>query len=288
MSVLFNALDKLDEKKDPSTMPWKNMVGSGQFLVDLPSEMWNDFYDLREYIRIANMRGMMRLLSITSSVSGEGSSTVAAYLAMLMAGANKKAKETATRLAKSAKNEPAAKEAAADKLFEEDFRAFVHEAVNDKKKNGESAPAQPAENVLLIDGNLHKPTVHEIMGLPLELGLCDILEQSVDWHRCVKAVKGAHLGVITAGKGKLNPAELFGTDSFRFFIKAVKDEYSYVLIDTPAVLNYVDSMSIAAVVDGVVLVVRAGQTRWEVAQDAKRKLITAHANLLGVALNRRK
>ncbi len=287
MSVLFNALDKLDEKKAPSAMPWKSMSGSGPLAVDLPSEMWNDFYDLREYIRIANMRGMMRLLSITSSVSGEGSSTVAAYLALLMAGANKKAKETVARIVKAQKNEATAKDAAAEKLFEEDFRAFVHESVNDKKKNGESAAA-PSENVLLIDGNLHKPGIHEILGLPLEQGLNDILEQNIDWHRCVKTIKGAQLSVITAGKSKLNPAELFGADYFRYFIKAVKEEYSYVLIDAPAVLNYVESMSIAAVVDGVVLVVRAGQTRWEIAQDAKRKLITAHANLLGVALNRRK
>ncbi|OPZ68421.1 MAG: Tyrosine-protein kinase YwqD [bacterium ADurb.Bin478] len=61
-----------------------------------------------------------------------------------------------------------------------------------------------------------------------------------------------------------------------------------MLIDTPAVLNYVDSLSVTAVVDGVILVVRAGQTRWEMAQNAKRKLLTAHATLLGVALNRRK
>ena len=61
MSVLFNTLEKLDEKEG-RTPPWNKAVepsSSGLFALDLPKEMLNDFYDLREYIRIANMRGLM-------------------------------------------------------------------------------------------------------------------------------------------------------------------------------------------------------------------------------------
>jgi capsular exopolysaccharide synthesis family protein len=286
MSVLFNALDKLDEKEGVSSMPWsKAMAGSrGQIAVDLPQEMLNEFYDLREYIRIANMRGLMRVLSITSSVSGEGSSTVATYLALLMAGVNKRANESMDK-----SSTPVSAEAGAEgKMFEEEFQAFVQDSDDEKKEKKASDAALKQGGILLIDANLHKPGLHEIMGLSLEDGLADVLEKQTDWHPYLKTVKDVNLSVITAGKSKQNPSELLGTDFFRHFIKAVKEEYSYVLVDSPAVLNYVDSLSIAAIADGVILVVQAGQTRWEMAQNAKRKLLTAHANLLGVALNRRK
>jgi len=127
MSVLFSALDKLDEKQGPSTRPWSRPTagGSSGFFADLPAEVLNDFYDLREYIRIANLRGMTRVISITSSVSGEGASTVATYLALLMAGAHEKAKAREEQPAPDATEQPAPEATAEEKLFEYEFRAFV-------------------------------------------------------------------------------------------------------------------------------------------------------------------
>ncbi|HPN35752.1 MAG TPA: CpsD/CapB family tyrosine-protein kinase [bacterium] len=298
MSVLLNALDELDQMQDSVTLPWERTgprdVGQGG--VDLPDEMIQDFYDLREYIRIANMRGVMRVLAITSSVTGEGASTISTYLAMLMAGAHKKAQETEGKADEpTAQPAPTAfgEEEAAEKepagepaFFNDDFRAFVQETAEEAQVQ-EPMLIQTG-GILLIDAHLHKPSLHQILQLPLEGGLSDILEQQVDWRRQVKPLPGAALDVITAGKSRQNPAELLGTEDFRRFIQEVREQYRYVLIDTPAVLNYVDSLSVTAVVDGVILVVRAGQTRWEMAQNAKRKLLTAHATLLGVALNRRK
>jgi len=299
MSVLLNALDELDQMQDSVALPWEKAIprGAGQGSVDLPEEMIQDFYDLREYIRIANMRGVMRVLAITSSVTGEGASTISTYLAMLMAGAHKKALEKDDKAeepaaepspAASAEEEAAVEEPAAEPaLFKDDFRAFVQETAEEEQAQAQEPAHIRTGGILLIDAHLHKPSLHQILQLPLEGGLSDILEEQADWRRQVKPMPGAELDVITAGKGRQNPAELLGTDAFRHFIQEVREQYRYVLIDTPAVLNYVDSLSVTAVVDGVILVVRAGQTRWEMAQNAKRKLLTAHATLLGVALNRR-
>jgi len=291
MSVLFNALDQLEEKQGVSALPWGKAAtyANGRFTADLPQETLNDFYDLREYIRIANLRGMMHVLSVTSSVSGEGTSTIAAYLALLMAGVHKKAKVAEKpQVAKMEKSEVTSDGTASEGVFQDEFRAFVREGDEGKKAKPTAAPVVKPGGVLLVDANLYHPTLHQIMQLPQEGGLTDVLERQADWHRFVKTIHDADMNIITAGKSKSHPVGLFGTEAFRQFIKAVKEEYSYVLIDTPAVLNYVDSLSVAAVVDGVILVVRAGQTRWELAQSAKRKLLTAHATLLGVALNRRK
>jgi capsular exopolysaccharide synthesis family protein len=290
MSTLFTALDRIDEKEGISTSPWQPEVESGRsghLSTDLPREILNDFYDLREYIRIANMRGLMRVLSITSPVSGEGTSTVSSYLSLLLAGSPQKAKKAEPPTGRT--TEAAVEGEEGEKIFAKDFRAFIQDMAEE-----EPIPAEEAEpvvetkqaKVLLLDANLHRPTLHERIGLALDGGLADILEGRGEWASYLKPVQDTNLVVITAGRSEQNPSELLSSEAFRNFIKAVKEEFAYVIIDTPAVMNYVDSLSVASVVDGVVLVVRAGQTRWDVAQNAKRKLLMAHANLIGVALNR--
>ncbi len=288
MSALFTALDRLDEKEGLSTPPWHPDIESaraGHLSADLPKEMMNDFYDLREYIRIANQRGTMKVLSITSPVTGEGSSTVSAYLALLLAGAPQKAKPEPPT---GRSVEPTAEAAPEEKMFADEFRAFIQDMAEEEPIPVEAEPAAEIREprVLLLDANLHKPSLHERIGVTLEGGLADILEGRGEWSSYLKEVQDTNLVVITAGRTHDHPAELLSTEAFRTFVKAVKDEFAYVVIDTPAVMNYVDCLSIASVVDGVVLVVRAGQTRWDVAQNAKRKLLLAHANLIGVALNR--
>ena len=81
-------LNQVEVKEKVQTTPWaqKETAQNGLFVFDLPNEILNDFYDLKEYIRIANKQGDMRVLSIASASFGEGSSTIATYLAFLMSG----------------------------------------------------------------------------------------------------------------------------------------------------------------------------------------------------------
>jgi len=291
MSVIFEALEKLDEKEGKSSPPWSAAKGSakgGIFSFDLPKEILSDFYDLREYIRIASMRGQMRVLSITSSVSGEGSSTIATFLAFLMAhGLEKKIEKAVMQSAK----EPAPSaqviekdKKEAEKIFQEEFSSFM-QPESEKPAEG----ARVAESgILLVDANLRQPSLHKYFGLNVEDGLAEIVEGRLDWRKLAKNVRQSDLKIITAGRIRGNPADVISSDVLRSLMKQWRQEFRYIIIDSPAVLNFVDSLTLAAMADGVILVVRAGTTRWEIAQSAKRKLVMAHANLLGVALNRHK
>ncbi|MBN2357395.1 CpsD/CapB family tyrosine-protein kinase [candidate division KSB1 bacterium] len=291
MSVIYNHLEKLDEKEGKSSAPWRTAAGAskgGALSFDLPQEILSDFYDLREYIRIAGMRGQMRVLSITSSVSGEGSSTIATFLAFLMAkGLEKKFEKTVMQTSKEATADAKTGEKdkkEAEKMFQEEFASYL------QKEEGKGEPgAKAAESgILLIDGNLHQPSLHKYFGLNVEDGLAEIVEGHADWHRLAKNVRQSDLKIITAGRVRGNPADVIASDTLRLLLKQWRQEFRYVIIDSPAVLNFVDALTLAAMADGVILVVRAGATRWEIAQSAKRKLVMAHANLLGVALNRHK
>jgi len=301
MSVVHDALLRLDETKESFSQPWSGNGRNGQggiFVFDLPNEIVNDFYDLKEYIRIANIKNQMRVLSIASSVNGEGSSTIAAYLAALMSGSLYDNHQVQASMPSAEAALEA--ESVSDTVFNADFRSLVAAdkifepgAAPAKKRKDNGANSKNGNgahhhNILLIDANLHQPSLHSFFGLDVDDGLAEVIEHQLDWRQYVRFVHGAGLQVLTAGKSKLNPADLLGSEAFRQLVQEWRGKFDYVIFDSPPVLPFVDSLSLAAVTDGVVLVVRAGQTRWEVAQNAKRRLVSAHANLLGVALNRRK
>jgi len=287
MSVVHDLLVRLEEKENLNFAPFNKQEGHsnnrGIFVFDLPQEIINDFYGLREYIRIANKGGNIRVLSITSSLNGEGSSTIATYLSFLMAGGLIK-KDDNTRFPND--SEP---------LFSNDLRAIVN---NRKKSNvvplgsdqnsSGRAKISGRNDILLVDANLNLPSVHRYFDIDVENGLGEILEQNRDWRENLVPIQGSNLKIITAGKADTKSVELFSSDRFRTMVRQWRNHFRHVIIDSPPVLTSVESMSVASVSDGVILIVCAGFTRWDSAQNAKRKLVATKANLLGVALNRQK
>jgi len=292
MSVVHQLLSRVEEKENlyvnMSAPTGKSATHNrGLFVFDLPGEILNDFYGMKEYIRIANKSGNIRVLSITSSMNGEGSSTIATYLSFLMAGGMGKKADPRTLVP-----EP-------DSLFTEDLRAIVknNHAPNVVPMNtlaGQtdttvSNPVNPGRNdFLLVDPNFNQPTLHRYFGIESNQGLGEVIEQNTDWRNCLIPVQGSALKIITAGKSDSKPVELLSSERFRTLVRQWRNQFKYVIIDTPPVLTSVESLSVASVTDGVVLIVCAGQTRWDSAQNAKRKLQASGINLLGVALNRRK
>ncbi|MBN2410734.1 CpsD/CapB family tyrosine-protein kinase [candidate division KSB1 bacterium] len=287
MSVVHDLLVRLEEKDNLNFSPWNEQEihsnNKGIFVFDLPQEIINDFYGLREYIRIANKGGNIRVLSITSSMNGEGSSTIATYLSFLMAGGLIK-KIDSKKLADNS-----------DMLFSNDLRAIVNKRRNsnvvpleDKRYGSDNAARSGRNDILLVDANLNQPSVHRYFDIDVEQGLGEILEQNMDWRKNLVSIQGSNLKIITAGHADTKSVELFSSDRFRTVVRQWRNHFRYVIIDSPPVLTSVEAMSAASVSDGVILIVCAGFTRWDSAQRAKRKLVAAKANLLGVALNRQK
>ncbi len=284
MSVVHELLCQIEEKENlqyfRQPAPVETTTDNGLFVFDLPKEIINDFYGLKEYVRIANRGGNVRVLSITSSTYGEGASTIATYLSFLMAGGL--VKQPAVPAAQQENNS----------LFNDSLRALVN---HNRKSNvvpmdNESSNSRFSnrDDILLIDANLEQPGLHRYFGLPDEMGLGEIIEQNQDWKEYVRSVDNSNLKIITAGSAESKSIELLSSDRFRALVRQWRNTFKYVIIDTPPVLNSIESLSIASVSDGVILIVCAGQTRWENAQTAKMKLMSAKANVLGVALNRRK
>ena len=295
MSVVHEMLKAAEQERVVMPRRPKQDEQKGIFVFDLPRELLNDFYDLKEYVRISTLRDDVRVLSIANSMNGEGSSTIATYLSFLMGGGlikhdeDKILKSDSDRV-DSGKDEHLFKISAEESESDSEHQHTQQNVFLDWQEDVETCDdhENSQDNILLIDGNMHKPHLHRFFGVQPENGLAEIIERGLDWRDVMLSIRDSNLRFITAGKAQMNPTELIGSDQFQQLVLEWKSRFRYVIFDSPAVLAHADALSLAAIVDGVVLIVRAGHTRWDSAQNAKRKLTTARANLLGVTLNRRK
>ncbi|MCK4789617.1 MAG: polysaccharide biosynthesis tyrosine autokinase, partial [Desulfobacteraceae bacterium] len=143
-------------------------------------------------------------------------------------------------------------------------------------------------NVLLIDGNFRHPTLHVAFRVENKTGLSDLVLGNADISEAIKKTNLPNLSMITSGDFRENPIEVLESSNLKGLIVKLKDQFDYLILDSAPVNTYSDSCILASQVDGVILVIHAGKTRWEVAQNAKRQLEMTHATILGVVLNRKK
>jgi capsular exopolysaccharide synthesis family protein len=143
-------------------------------------------------------------------------------------------------------------------------------------------------NVLLIDANLRRPSLHEIFDIENNPGLSDLLAREEDKTFFVKKVGHGGLYLIPSGKKKSESTNLFESDRFERTLKTMREKFDYVILDVPPVNNYAESIVISTKVDGVVLVLESDKTRQQVATRAKREMEKAGAKVLGAILNKRK
>ena len=147
-----------------------------------------------------------------------------------------------------------------------------------------AALALAGDPTLLIDADLRQPSLHRLFGVPNDAGLATYLSAGGAGALPIVATSVPNLRLLPAGPTPPNPAELLAANSFRAALAAAREGATFVIIDAPTVTDLADALSIAAVADGTLLIVRAGHTRRPAAQRAKEQLERVGANLLGVVL----
>lgn len=145
--------------------------------------------------------------------------------------------------------------------------------------------AQQGQRVLLIDCDLRRPRMHQVFNVDNTPGLNEVLTGKVSLRAAIQPTQVTNLSIVTAGSFADAPAELLSGERMRQLVGFASGAYDLVLLDTPPVLAAAESMALATLVDGVVLVVRAGQTDRQEARQAVRQLTDVGADLLGAVLN---
>lgn len=137
--------------------------------------------------------------------------------------------------------------------------------------------------VILIDADLRRPTIHQVLQIPGELGLNDALKAESDAKLALVEVS-PRLTVLPAGKPNPDPMSGLTSDRMRRIIDEAAAAYEWVVVDTPPVALLPDANLLAEMVDMVVLVIGAGTTPFEMVQRAVNAM--DRNRIVGVVLNR--
>ena len=145
---------------------------------------------------------------------------------------------------------------------------------------------QAGKSVLLIDCDMRNPTVHKNFNLSNKLGLSSCISMDTALSDAVQKTSIEGLYALTAGVIPPNPSELLGSERMQNVLQRAKEEYDYVLIDTPPVMPVTDALIVSRFVDGMILVIASAEVKVEMAREVKNQLVNAGANILGVVLNK--
>jgi len=139
--------------------------------------------------------------------------------------------------------------------------------------------------ILVIDGDMRRPNLHNILKIPKAPGLSTYLTGQANLEDVIVATAIPNLSVIPAGRLPVNPSELVASARFKQALETLGQRFAYIVIDTGPLFGVSDGMILAGQVEGVVLVLRQGRASRDAAQRAIRSLMSVRARLLGVILN---
>lgn len=139
------------------------------------------------------------------------------------------------------------------------------------------------QRVLLIDCDLRRPSVHRLFGLSDGPGLGDVLMSAAELDQALVALPEYHLTVLPAGLPPSRPAELLGSSGMRRLLDTLRSRFDRILIDVPPVAPLADLHILAPMVDGLLMIVRAGITPKPAIERALAGLDAS--KVLGLVLN---
>lgn len=146
--------------------------------------------------------------------------------------------------------------------------------------------ADSGENVLLIDADLRRGTLHRAFDLgKSHAGLMEVLTQSITWQEALQPSGLANLDFISRGKDSIGSHDPLARDKLKDIIELLRVEYDRIIVDTPPLLGIADSLLISKTVDGLVFVIRADQTTQRDVATASEILHQSGAQVYGFVLN---
>ncbi len=145
--------------------------------------------------------------------------------------------------------------------------------------------AARGDRTLLIDADLRRGELHDAFDLLRSPGLSDLLAGELDQREAIRPAVRPSLDLLPAGKRPPNPSELLGSQAMADLLAGWRDVYRWVLLDAPPVLAVTDAAVLAALTDGAVLVLRAGETDRRAGWQGIQQLRRVDARIVGAVLN---
>ncbi len=144
--------------------------------------------------------------------------------------------------------------------------------------------AQTGVKVILIDADLRKPVQYKLFHCNNSQGLSKVLVGFSSLEECVKTEIAPNLDLLPSGPTPPNPAELLGSKNMRELLDLLRENYDYILIDTPPINVVTDALVLLNDKVDALLVGRHRQTSYESLGKAVESIQVTNTNLLGVVV----
>jgi non-specific protein-tyrosine kinase len=146
--------------------------------------------------------------------------------------------------------------------------------------------AQIERRVIMVDCDLRRPRLHQLWGLDNQIGFTTmLLEERYLEEPPLQETGVENLRLLPSGQLPPRPADLLGSQRMDQVIERLLQQADMLLFDAPPVMGVTDAVVLATKVDGVLLVVSAGETKREDAQNALARLNAVNARVVGSVLN---
>ncbi len=142
--------------------------------------------------------------------------------------------------------------------------------------------------VLLVDGHLRSPAIHDLYQIAPEPGLADLIAGTSTFEQVIRPSEHRNLSLLPCGSNPSECADSLEASAFDVVLRDLATRSDYLVFDADSVLASSDGWVLGKFFDGVLLVVECERTKWEVVDTSREKISRAGGTVLGVILNKRK
>lgn len=164
--------------------------------------------------------------------------------------------------------------------------SMPHEGKTTTAVNLALALAEMGDRVLLIDADMRRPSVASMTRMEGTVGLSSVLIGKVPFEFAVQKWGDLPLDVLTSGEVPPNPLHLIDSQAMLDLVKTARDEYDFVVVDSPPLLSVVDAAVLSHQCDGPLIVAAADRTKRKHLASARDALTVAGVNPIGLVLTR--
>jgi succinoglycan biosynthesis transport protein ExoP len=145
--------------------------------------------------------------------------------------------------------------------------------------------AQSDSKVIILDCDMRRPKSHKLLGVARDQGISNILVGSSDVKESILHTQIPNLDIIPSGPIPPNPSEMLGSARMVTLLNDLRKKYAHILIDSPPSTAVTDAVVLSKSVDGVILVIRTGDTPREIIRNGVAQFEAVGAHILGAILN---
>ena len=149
--------------------------------------------------------------------------------------------------------------------------------------------AQTDRKVLLIEGDMRRPSLHTLLDLNIQPGLSNYLSQinlqGNIFQKYIPADSSQPFYFLSSGEIPPNPAELLDSGRMKTLLEKNSELFDYIIIDLPPVGAVTDALTVAGMVDGIIVVVHENVTPYTFLSETLTQLSYTECRILGVVMN---